>query len=133
MKVETKLFAYMTPFFLVVGVVYGYLVEWTEPVGYLALFLTAGMSGMIAFYIGFTGKRVGPRPEDRLDAEIHEGSGEQGFFSPWSWWPLLLGAAAATGFLGMAVGWWILYIGMGMAIIALVGWVFEYSRGNHAH
>ncbi|MCC3271433.1 cytochrome c oxidase subunit 4 [Arthrobacter zhangbolii] len=133
MKVETKLFAYMTPFFLVVGVVYGYLVEWMEPVGYLALFLTAGMSGMIAFYIGFTGKRVGPRPEDRLDAEIHEGSGEQGFFSPWSWWPLLLGAAAATGFLGMAVGWWILYIGMGMAIIALVGWVFEYSRGNHAH
>ena len=133
MKVETKLFAYMTPFFLVVGVVYGYLVEWMEPVGYLALFLTAGMSGMIAFYIGFTGKRVGPRPEDRLDAEIHEGSGEQGFFSPWSWWPLLLGLAAATGFLGMAVGWWILYIGAGLAIVALVGWVFEYSRGNHAH
>ena len=133
MKVETKLFAYMTPFFIVVGVVYGYLVEWTEPVGYLALFLTGGMSGMIAYYIGFTGKRVGPRPEDRLDAEIHEGSGEQGFFSPWSWWPLLLGASAAIGFLGMAVGWWILYIGAGLAVIALVGWVFEYSRGNHAH
>ncbi|MCQ2000736.1 cytochrome c oxidase subunit 4 [Arthrobacter zhaoxinii] len=133
MKVETKLFAYMTPFFIVVGVVYGYMVEWTEPVGYLALFLTGGMSGMIAYYIGFTGKRVGPRPEDRLDAEIHEGSGEQGFFSPWSWWPLLLGASAAIGFLGMAVGWWILYIGAGLAVIALVGWVFEYSRGNHAH
>ncbi|MCC9145475.1 MULTISPECIES: cytochrome c oxidase subunit 4 [unclassified Arthrobacter] len=133
MKVETKLFAYMTPFFIVVGVVYGYLVEWTEPVGYLALFLTGGMSGMIAYYIGFTGKRVGPRPEDRLDAEIHEGSGEQGFFSPWSWWPLLLGASAAIGFLGMAVGWWILYIGAGLAVVALVGWVFEYSRGNHAH
>ena len=133
MKVETKLFAYMTPFFLVVGVVYGYLVEWTEPVGYLALFLTAGMSGMIAYYIGFTGRRVGPRPEDRLDAEIHEGSGEQGFFSPWSWWPLLLGISCAVGFLGMAVGWWVLYIGAGLAVVALVGWVFEYSRGNHAH
>ncbi|MCC3274813.1 MULTISPECIES: cytochrome c oxidase subunit 4 [unclassified Arthrobacter] len=133
MKVETKLFSYLTPFFLVVGVVYGYMVEWTEPVGYLALFLTAAMSGMIAFYIGFTGRRVGPRPEDRLDAEIHEGSGEQGFFSPWSWWPLLLGISAAIGFLGMAVGWWILFIGAGLAVIALVGWVFEYSRGNHAH
>ncbi|MCQ1947069.1 MULTISPECIES: cytochrome c oxidase subunit 4 [unclassified Arthrobacter] len=133
MKVETKLFAYMTPFFIVVGVVYGYMVDWMEPVGYLALFLTGGMSGMIAYYIGFTGKRVGPRPEDRLDAEIHEGSGEQGFFSPWSWWPLLLGASAAIGFLGMAVGWWILYIGAGLAVVALVGWVFEYSRGNHAH
>ena len=123
----------MAPFFLVVGVVYGYLVEWTEPVGYLALFLTAAMSAMIAFYIGFTGRRIGPRPEDRLDAEIHEGSGEQGFFSPWSWWPLLLGISCAIGFLGMAVGWWILYIGAGLAIIALVGWVYEYSRGNHAH
>ncbi|MCC3279217.1 cytochrome c oxidase subunit 4 [Arthrobacter sp. zg-Y40] len=133
MKVETKLFSYLTPFFLVVGVIYGYMVEWTEPVGYLALFLTAAMSGMIAFYIGFTGRRVGPRPEDRLDAEIHEGSGEQGFFSPWSWWPLLLGISAAIGFLGMAVGWWILFIGAGLAVIALVGWVFEYSRGNHAH
>ena len=123
----------MAPFFLVVGVVYGYLVEWMEPVGYLALFLTAGMSAMIAFYIGFTGKRIGPRPEDRLDAEIHEGSGEQGFFSPWSWWPLLLGLSAAGGFLGMAVGWWVLYISAGLSLIALVGWVFEYSRGAHAH
>ena len=133
MKVETKLFAYIAPFFVAVGVVYGYLVEWMEPVGFLALFLTGAMSAMIAFYIGFTGRRVGPRPEDRLDAEIHEGSGEQGFFSPWSWWPLLLGLAAAGGFLGLAVGWWVLYISAGMALIALVGWVFEYSRGAHAH
>ena len=133
MKVETKLFTYLAPFFALVAVVYGYVTEWTEPVGYLALFLTAGMSAMIGFYIGFTGRRIGLRPEDRLDAEIHEGSGEQGFFSPWSWWPLLLGAAAAGGFLGLAVGWWIFYISAGLALIALIGWVFEYSRGNHAH
>ena len=133
MRIETKLFVYMTPFFLLVGTVYGFLVEWSEPVGFLALFLTAGLSGMIGFYLAFTGKRVGLRPEDRLDAEIHEGSGEQGQFSPWSWWPLVLGLAAATGFLGIAIGFWIIYIGMGLAVIALVGWVFEYSRGYHAH
>ncbi|MHA7267556.1 aa3-type cytochrome oxidase subunit IV, partial [Arthrobacter halodurans] len=28
---------------------------------------------------------------------------------------------------------WILYIGAGMAVIGLVGWVYEYSRGDHAH
>ncbi|MBG6225541.1 4-hydroxybenzoate polyprenyltransferase [Arthrobacter sp. CAN_A2] len=133
MRIETKLFTYLTPFFLLVGTVYGFLVEWTEPVGFLALYLTAGLSGMIGFYLGFTGKRVGDRPEDRLDAEIHEGSGEQGHFSPWSWWPLVLGLAAATSFAGLAVGFWILYIGMGLAVIALVGWVYEYSRGYHAH
>ena len=133
MKLETKLFVYLTPFFLLIGTIYGFLVEWTEPVGFLALYLTGGVTAMVGFYLGFTGKRVGERPEDRLDAEIHEGSGEQGHFSPWSWWPLVLGLAAATGFLGLAIGFWILYIGMGLAAIALVGWVYEYSRGDHAH
>ncbi|MBG6217722.1 hypothetical protein IWX75_002180 [Arthrobacter sp. CAN_A6] len=133
MRVETKLFVYLAPFFALVGTVYGVLVEWQEPVGFLGLFLTAGLAGMIGFYLGFTGKRVGLRPEDRLDAEIHEGSGEQGHFSPWSWWPLVLGLASATGFLGLAIGWWILYIGAGLAVVALVGWVYEYSRGDHAH
>ncbi|NKX52148.1 cytochrome c oxidase subunit 4, partial [Arthrobacter deserti] len=89
--------------------------------------------GMIGFYLLFTGRRVGPRPEDRLDAEIHEGAGEQGHFSPWSWWPIVLSAAAATGFLGLASGWWIFYIGVGFSIIAIIGWVYEYSRGLHAH
>jgi hypothetical protein len=45
----------------------------------------------------------------------------------------MLGLSAATGFLGIAIGFWILYIGLAMAVIALVGWVFEYSRGYHAH
>jgi len=92
-----------------------------------------GLAGMIGAYLGFTGKRVGMRPEDRSDAEVHEGAGEQGHFSPWSWWPLVLGLASAAGFLGMAIGFWIVYIAAGLALVALVGWVYEYSRGDHAH
>ncbi|MHA7277600.1 cytochrome c oxidase subunit 4 [Arthrobacter sp. HLT1-21] len=133
MKVETGLFMWGVPFFILVGVVYGYLTGWTEYVGFLGILLVGGLAAMIAFYLGFTGRRVGMRPEDRLDAEIHEGSGEQGHFSPWSWWPLALGMSAATGFLGLAAGFWILYISLGMVVIALIGWVFEYSRGDHAH
>jgi hypothetical protein len=132
-KVESGLFIYLTPFFFVVGTVYGFLVDWGEPVGFLALFLTGGLSGMVGAYLAFTGKRVGARPEDRQDAEMHEGSGEQGHFAPWSWWPLVLGVAAATGFLGLAVGFWILYIGLALTLVALIGWVYEYSRGDHAH
>jgi hypothetical protein len=45
----------------------------------------------------------------------------------------VLGCAAATAVLGIAVGWWIFFIGAGIGIVALVGWVFEYSRGDHAH
>ena len=133
MRVESGLFIYLTPFFLVVGTVYGFFAEWSEPVGFLALYLTGGLSGVIGAYLAFTGQRVGARPEDRPDAEMHENAGEQGHFAPWSWWPLVLGLAAAVGFLGLAVGFWILYIALVLTIAGLIGWVFEYSRGDHAH
>jgi hypothetical protein len=45
----------------------------------------------------------------------------------------MLGLSCAAGFLGLAVGWWIVFIAGGMAVVALVGWVYEYSRGDHAH
>ncbi|MDN5604800.1 MAG: cytochrome c oxidase subunit 4, partial [Kocuria sp.] len=56
-----------------------------------------------------------------------------GFYSPWSWWPLLLAIAAAIGVIAMAIGWWMLMLAAPVALIGLVGWVYEYSRGNHAH
>lgn len=133
MRIEKNLFLIGVPIFLPISLIYGYLTDWNEWVGFLGILLAGGLAGMIGFYLAVTGKRVGQRPEDRLDAEIHEGSGEQGHFSPWSWWPLVLGLAAATSFLGVAIGFWILYIGMGLAAVALVGWVYEYSRGYHAH
>ncbi len=133
MKVEAKLFIFLVPFFILAGTVYGFMTDWNEFVGSLGLLLVAGLSGMIGFYLSVTGRRVGLRPEDRVDAEIHEASGEQGMFSPWSWWPLILAVACAGGFLGLAIGWWILYMGAGLAFIGLVGWVYEYSRGDHAH
>jgi 4-hydroxybenzoate polyprenyltransferase len=132
-KIEAWLFLLLGAFFIPVATVYGFMVNWEEHVGYLAIYLLAGLCLMIGAYVYYTGNRVGPRPEDRLDAEVHEGSGEQGHFSPWSWWPLVLGLAAATSFLGVAVGWWIFLVGAGLGVIALVGWVYEYSRGDHAH
>ncbi|KRE78475.1 cytochrome c oxidase subunit 4 [Arthrobacter sp. Soil763] len=133
MKIESRIFGLGVFFFVPVAIVYGIVTGWNEPVGYLALLLVAGLAGMIGAYLGFTARRVGMRPEDRSDAEIHEGAGEQGHFSPWSWWPLVLGLASAGGFLGLAVGFWVTYISGGLALVALVGWVYEYSRGDHAH
>jgi hypothetical protein len=133
MKIESWLFLGGIFFFVPVGIVYGVMTDWDEWVGFPALFMLAGMAGMIGFYLYYTAKRVGPRPEDRLDGEIHENAGVIGQFSPWSWWPLMLAAAAAVGFLGLALGWWVLFLGVGLAVIGLVGWVYEYSRGDHAH
>ncbi|GAA3690149.1 cytochrome c oxidase subunit 4 [Arthrobacter ginkgonis] len=133
MKIESWLFLGGIFFFIPVGIVYGVMTDWDEWVGFPALFMVAAMAGMVGFYLYYTAKRVGPRPEDRLDGEIHENAGVVGQFSPWSWWPLMLAAAAAVGFLGLALGFWVLFLGVGLAIIGLVGWVYEYSRGDHAH
>ncbi|GAB3619635.1 cytochrome c oxidase subunit 4 [Glutamicibacter sp. PS] len=133
MKIESWIFLGGVFFFAPVAVVYGYMTNWSEWVGVLALLMLVGLSAMVGWYLLFTAKRVGARPEDRLDGEIHENAGEIGMFSPWSWWPLVLAAAAAISFLGLAVGWWVFYIGAGLAIVGVTGWVYEYSRGDHAH
>ena len=40
--------------------------------------------------------------------------------------------SAAICFLGLAVGWWLVYIGAFFAVPALIGWTFEYFKGEHA-
>ena len=132
MKLETKFFAYLVPFFLVVTVVYGFWSRF-EPVGTAALLLLAGTVGMIGGYLGLLSRRIDARPEDDPYGEIEQGAGDQGTYSPWSWWPLVLALAAAVTFLSLAVGWWMLGIGVVLGVIGLVGWVFEFSRGQHAH
>jgi hypothetical protein len=104
--------------------------EWA---GTIALALTAILSAFIAFYLGRVRKEQGGElPEDRLDANIDDGDAELGFFSPWSWWPILLAGGAGLAFLGLAVGFWITFIAVPLVIVALVGWVYEYYRGNFA-
>ena len=132
MKFETRLFLYMTPVFVVVTLVYGFWSGW-EAVGVGALGLTAGLVGMIGMYLGMLARRIDARPEDDPYAEVEQGAGEQGVYAPWSWWPFVVGLAAAICFAALAVGWWLFYIGLAVSVIALIGWVFEFSRGQHAH
>ena len=106
-------------------------VEW---VGSLGIFLSGILSAFIAFYIGRVHKAQGGElPEDRVEALIDDGDAEQGFFSPWSWWPVLLAGSAALVFIGVAVGFWIAFIGAAVLVISLVGWQYEYYRGYFAH
>lgn len=132
MRKESLLFLGGVVFFIPMAVIYGF---WSgfEPVGTAAIALLGGLSGMIGVYFYLVSRRIDPRPEDNPDAMIDEGAGEQGVFSPWSWWPIVLGAAAALCFLGLAVGWWVFAIGAVLGVIGLLGWVYEFSRGQHAH
>ncbi len=118
-------------FFALVTPIYWFLSE--DPTGTSALVMTTLLAGLVAFYLGVVSRQIDPRPEDRDEAEIADGAGELGFFPPYSWWPLWCGLALAGCVLGVVFGWWLFIIGAGAGSIALIGWVFEYYRGEHAH
>jgi hypothetical protein len=105
-------------------------IEWVGTVG---LLLSAILAAFIAFYVGRShAAQGGELPEDRLDANIDDGDPELGHFSPWSWWPISLAFGAGLVILGLAVGFWICFIGVAFSLICIVGWVYEYYRGYFA-
>ena len=139
MKTNTHLFWILTGFFWISSALYtvwslldpfhGY-VEW---VGTVALFFAAFMAAMVAFYLDRTHKaQNGELPEDILTADIDDGDPELGEFSPWSWWPIVLAASAGVFVVGLAVGHFLLPIGLAIFVVAIVGWVYEYYRGHFA-
>ena len=133
MKVETWLFAAGAFFFAPVGFIYGFITQWKEPLGPTGLLLTAALSLMIGAYFWILSRRIDARPEDDPFGEIAQGAGEVGQFSPYSWTPLWLGLGCMLVFAGLAVGAWLFLIGLAATALALVLWVFEYYRGEHAH
>ena len=129
MKIQGKMFMWLSLFLLIVAVVYG---VWSkEPVGTTALFLAFGLAIMIGFYLGFTAKRVDVGAQDNKEADVADDAGEVGFFSPHSWQPLSLGIGGAFAFLSIAIGWWLMYFSAPLVLIGLWGWVFEYYRGEN--
>jgi hypothetical protein len=131
MKFEGSLFIGCAIFFGGADIVYWYFSK--DPTGTTALALAVGLAFLTGFYLLFTGRRLPERPEDNPDGEIEEGTGELGFFSPHSWWPLFVGLAAAIAALGVAIGWWMFLIGLLALFLTTIGFVFEYYRGVYAH
>ena len=124
MGILAGFFALVTPMYWVVS---------KDITGTSALVLTTCLAALITFYLALVARRVGPRPEDRRDGEIADAAGEVGFFSPYSWWPLIAAFAMAVCMLGVVFGWWLFLIGAAVGVVGLLGWVFEYYRGEHAH
>ncbi len=127
MRIESYVFGFMAAFFIPVTIVY-----WTlsgDPTGTTALVLTIGLVGMIGYYLWFTARRMEARPEDRPDAEISDGAGEMGFFSPHSWWPIATAGSAMILALGLIFGPWLGLIGLVLLLTAVFGFLFEYYVG----
>ena len=133
MKVEYWLFSGGVLFFLPLGITYGIVPSWQEPVGTTSLFLTSGLALLIGLYLFVVSRRVDARPEDDPRGTIEQGAGELGEFAPYSWWPLPLAFGGALIFFGMAAGYWVSLVGAAFGAVALIGWVYEFYRGEHAH
>jgi Cytochrome c oxidase subunit IV len=129
LHVETWIFLWLTLFFAIAAVVYGFLAP-TEPVGIVALTLTAGLTLIIGTFLRFVSRRLEQaRPEDNANAEVSDGAGDLGFFSPGSYWPFFMALSAAltavaTAFLLV----WLMVIGIGFLMFAICGLLFEYHR-----
>ena len=127
MKVEGLLFGVYALFLIFVTLVYWLLSQ--DPTGTACLLLSGFLAFMIGYYLWFTARRMEARPEDRGDADISEGSGEMGFFSPHSWWPIYTAAAFTTTAVGLIFGPWLFLIGFVLVLITSMGFLFEYYVG----
>ncbi len=135
MNSEWRLFGLVAVFLYIAAAVYAFWaraeqggVEW---IGMVALILSGLLCSMCAMYFWFVSRRIDLRPEDRPDAEMSEGAGDVGFFSPGSYWPFGLALAAAVAGLGLAY-WqpWLIAVGMVSVILATGGLLFEYYTGT---
>lgn len=135
MKVEARIFLVLTVFCWLAAITYGIWthvqygrIEWA---GFMALILSGGLLGISGSFFGFVSRRIDPRPEDRPDGEIAEAAGELGFFSPGSYWPL--GIAAAATIVGTALAFvqmWLLVVGALLLLFMIGGLLFEYYLGG---
>jgi Cytochrome c oxidase subunit IV len=134
-KVEARIFLIVAAFCWIAAITYGI---WTdqaqghvEPAGVAALILSGGLMAVAGSFFWFVSRRIDPRPEDRTDAEIAEGAGDLGFFSPGSYWPVGIAGAATLIGVGLAfVQVWLVVTGLVGLLIAVGGLLFEYYIGG---
>lgn len=139
MHIEARLFEFLTAFFALSTVVYAVLTDLFAPggiewAGTTALALTTGLTLITGTFFRFVARRLDTRPEDYEDAEIADGAGELGFFSPHSWWPVMIALAGSVTAVGMAL-WlpWLIVAGVCFILTTVAGLVFEYHWGPEKH
>jgi cytochrome c oxidase subunit IV len=141
MKSEWRVFGVLAAFVFVAAAVYAWWTQYdsaqssgagrVEWIGTVALILSGLLLAMCGSALWLISRRIEPRPEDRPDAEIAEGAGEMGFFSPGSYYPFGLGLASMTASIGLAFAqWWLVAVGVVAVLVGTAGLLFEYYTGS---
>ncbi len=137
MKIEARIFLWTMLFVFAAAAAYAFWTEVdggrVEMAGTAALILSGGLLGISGSFFWFVSRRIDARPEDRNDAEIAEGAGELGFFSPGSYWPLGIALSGTVAGLGLAlVQLWLVILGVLCILFTAGGLLFEYYVGGRA-
>ncbi len=130
MRVEAILLLGVAVFFAIIGIIYA-LLPGHEDGGVLMLAGTVLLGFVPGSYYLWWSRRMKPRPEDREDATMEEGSGIIGSFPGSSIWPFVLGMGAFGVALSAVFGFWFLVPALLLAITAAIGVTAESRRGGN--
>ena len=121
------MFGGLSVFYVIITIIYWQVDG--EPLGITGMLLSSFLAGMVGFYLWFTQRRIGTvLPEDNVTAEISDGAGELGFYSPHSWWPLPVALSMCVAGMGLLIGWGLTLIGFSVLIVSIIGMVTEYEK-----
>jgi len=127
-RIEALFLIGIAVFFGIVGAIYWF---WAYEQGGTMMLVGTTFLGLLpgSYYLWWS-RRMEPRPEDRTDASIEEGSGVIGSFPNSSIWPFVLGMGLFLVVLSLVFGLWLLAPGFALVISAAVGVTVESRRGG---
>lgn len=121
MKSSAKIFYGLTAFLAIMAVLYilstmkiadAGSIQGLEWAGATGLVLATGLTLMLGGYFHFTERRMDILPHDWEEAEIEDGAGMLGFFSPSSIWPFVMSMGILVmGFAIAFMSYWMLLLG----------------------
>ncbi|HXQ58880.1 MAG TPA: cytochrome c oxidase subunit 4 [Acidimicrobiales bacterium] len=128
MRIEALLLIGIAVFFGIIGAVYWF---WAYEQGGTMMLVGTTLLGLLpgAYYFWWS-RRMVPRPEDRNDASIEDGSGVIGSFPNSSIWPFVLGMGLFLVVLAAVFGLWLLAPGFALVLSAAIGVTVESRRGG---
>jgi hypothetical protein len=130
-RIEALFLLGVAAFFGVVGVLYWFWAyDGTTSGGTMMLIGTTLLGFVPGSYYLWWSHRMKPRPEDRPDASIEDGSGVIGSFPASSVWPFVLGMGLFLMVLSMVFGLWLIAPGFSLVITAGIGVTVESRRGG---
>jgi hypothetical protein len=127
-RIEALFLIGVALFFGVVGIIYWF---WGYEQGGTTMLVGTTLLGLLpgSYYLWWS-QRMKPRPEDRPDASIEEGSGVIGSFPNSSIWPFVLGMGLFLMVLSIVFGLWLFAPGVALVLSAVIGVTVESRRGG---